>query len=86
MRQILDDPAVASRIDVLFWEEHWAHATSASRNACSGSKELCIARGGFHYMGQGRLSPSGNFSVRLSDMYETFSKLRRLGILAHAWY
>ena len=81
IQQLLEDPAIHSRIDVLLWEQHWSRATTSSKPACSGAAELCLAPG-FH-----RKKRVGSYEhTFLSKTFETFTALRRLGVLAHYWY
>ena len=81
VQQLIDDPAIHSRVDVLLWEQHWYRATSASKMGCSLSSEMCIALG-FHR----RKHVGGYEESVLSRTFETFTTLRQLGVLAHYWY
>ena len=81
VQQLIDDPAIHARVDVLLYEQHWFQATTASAQACSNPAELCIAPN-FH-----RQKHVGSYKrTFLSATRETFARLRRLGVLAHYWY
>ena len=82
VQQLLDSPALSTRVDVFLYEQHWLKATRASQRACSSGSELCIAPG-FHRNRHIRREQRGS---TCTDVHRLFARLRSRGILAHAWY
>jgi hypothetical protein len=81
IHQLMQERAISSRVDVLLWEPHWRSASKISRLACADPLQLCIVPG-FHRNAR-HPSPLHTY---LSETVKTFAELRKLGVLAHAWY
>ena len=68
-------------LDLVYTLQHWFQTTSAAPPACTAAAGLCIAPN-FHR----RRNVGAYEKTALSQTVQTFSELRRMGVLAHAWY
>jgi len=98
VRQIFDDPAIRERIDVFFWEQHWARGTPAMRLGCEKDGERAKAVLAPNQTWDDRvfwqdpicIHPGGFHrgfvKATLTDLYRNFTAMRKMGILAHSWF